>query len=236
MYTNVDHFNAFDNGMTLWINGAQLPASPVMAVTHHSLVSGPTNIAGLRVYVKYYGLPGSNTLRTLVSFINLGGSAVPVTATVASNLGTDAFTVIPGTSSGNNAFDTTDRWVVTSDSLTNPGEIVDTHVLFGPGAPPVTPNLAATSSLAAATWQPKRRPPTPTASAHALYSVCRAFPPAICCSSTRLMTAPGALADAADFNHEPVDMLDGLSNAELADTVNWKLLPVLRTFLPLLRR
>src|SRR5205807_1930550 len=112
---------------------------------HHSLASGPVSLSGLRVYLKYYGIASSDTLRTLASFVNVTASAIPVTVTVATNLGTDAFTVIPGTSSGDSTFDTTDRWVVTSDSLSNPSEIVDTHVLFGPGSPPVTPNLAATS-------------------------------------------------------------------------------------------
>jgi len=238
LYTNVDHFNAFDNGMTLWINGAQLPASPVMDVTHHSLISGPTNAAGLRVYVKYYGLPNSDTLRTLVSFINVSSTAIPVTATVASNLGTDAFTVIPGTSSGDSVFDTSDRWVVTSDDLSNPGEIVDTHVLFGPGSPPVTPNLAATTvfgcgDLAAQTS------PTDT---HGIRS---RFVFSVPGNSTKNLlffnqahdSNAGALADAAAwFNASPVGLLEGLTSTELADVVNWKLSAITRSFLPLLDR
>jgi len=230
------HYNAFDNGLTIWVNNNEVPPTRPMFVTRHSLVSGPTVMANLRIYLKYYGVSSSNTLRTQVQFINLGGTSIPVTVTVATNLGTDAFTVIPGSSDGNTSFNVDDRWLVTSDSLIIPNEIVDTHVLFGPGAS-VTSTLALTSAFGCGDIQAK----TPFTDTHGLRYRFQFSVPAF---STRDLlffnqahdSNTGALADAAAFDHEPVAMLAGLSNADLAETVNWNLVPVLRLFLPLLKR
>jgi len=235
--TPFEHYNAFDNGLTVWVNNTQVTAALPMAVTRHSLISGPTNAGNLRVYLKYYGLSNSDTLRTLVSFVNVTASTIPVTVTLATNLGTDAYTVIPGSSDGNTSFNIADRWIVTGDSLTNPGEIVDTHVLYGPGSGLITPNLAQTTVFGCGDIQAK----TSFTDTHGLRSRFQFSVPG---TSTRSLlffnqahtTNVAALADAAVFNSEPVDMLQGLTNTDLNQIVNWKLLPVSRLFLPLLRR
>jgi hypothetical protein len=134
--------------LTFWINNLQVTPLLPMIVTHHSLVSGPVNVDGVRVIVHFDGLLNSDTLRTRVILANTTGSPEVFTATVASNLGSDTSTVLVGTSSGGGSFTTADRWLVTSDSLSNPGLIVDTHVLYGPGSPPVVPGKVYNTSFA----------------------------------------------------------------------------------------
>src|SRR5262249_22818984 len=147
-------------------------------------------------------------------------------------------TVIPGTSSGDSTFDTSDRWVVTSDSLSNPGEIVSTHVLFGPNSPPVTPNLAATSVFGCGD-EPSQSSPTDTHGIRSrfVFSVPGNSEKNLLFFNQAHDSNTAALADAASwFNANPVGLLEGLSDEELADVVNWKLNAISRLFLPLLDR
>jgi hypothetical protein len=228
-----DRVNAFDTGLTLWINGQQLTPRLPMTVTRHSLVSGPVTMAGVKVTVHYDGLVGSDTLRTQVAFANTSGLPKTITATLASNLGSNAQTIIFGSSSGDTAFTAADRWLVTSNSASNPSGIIDTHVLFGPGSPAVTAGAVYTNTFKC------NESPTPNSRGvrgdfHLVVPVGK---------TQRLLffnqahdSNAGALADAAVFNSEPFSMLGGLTNPELAEVVNWNLAPISRLYLPLVER
>jgi len=223
---------AFDTGLTLWIDGVQLTPRLPMTVTHYSLVSGPVSLGGVRVTLHYDGLLGSDTLRTQVIFANVSGSPRALTATLASNLGSNAHTTVIGSSSGDTAFTSADRWLVTSNSASNP-EIVTTQALFGPNSPAVTPSAVYTSTFTC------NEIPTPnnegvradfhlTVPAHTVHRLL---------FFTQLHeNTSDALTDAAAFNAAPVGMLSGLSNSQLAQVVNWKLGPISQLLLPLLKK
>jgi hypothetical protein len=228
-----DRVNAFDNGLTLWINGHQfLPKLP-MTVTHYSLLSGPVMMAGARVTVRYDGMQNSDTLRTEVILSNTTSLPKTITATLASNLGSNAQTIIFGSSSGDTAFTASDRWLVTSNSASNPSGIIDTHVLFGPGSPAVTASAVYSNTF--------KCNESPTPNSRGVRADFHLVVPAG--TTQRLLffnqahdSNAGALADAAVFNVEPVSMLGGLTNAELAQVVNWNLGPISRLYLPLVQR
>ena len=234
LQTPLEHMKAFDTGLTFWVNNQQVTPVLPMAVTRRSLVSGPTSLGGVNVTVEYDGLTGSDTLRTRVSFANPSGSTKTFTATVATNVGSDLSTAFVGSSSGDTHFTTADRWLVTSDSPTNPGLIVDTHVLFGPGSPAVTPSKVYTSTYVC------NEDPLPNT-----YGVRADFHLSIPAGHTQRLlffnqahsTNAAALADAAAaFNTNPYGLLDGMTNGELAQIVNWKLGPISRLYLPLVQR
>ncbi len=225
--------HAFDTGLTLWINGQQLAPRLPMTVTHYSLVSGPvTPIAGVRVTVHYDGLVGSDTLRTQVIFANVSGATKTFTATLASNLGSNGQTTIVGNSNGNNSFTTTDRWLVTSNSASNPSRLVDTHVLFGPGSPAVTPSAVYTT-----TFKCSENPANSQGVRADFHLAVPAGKVQRLLFFNQVHTSnAAALTEAAVFNSEPVSLLGGLTNAELTQVVNWSLSQILRLYLPLLER
>lgn len=229
----LEHMKAFDTGLTLWINDHQVKPALPMAVTHRSLVSGPTSLGGVNVTVQYDGLVGSDTLRTLVVLANTSGSTKTFTATVATNVGSDLTTTVVGTSSGDTHFTAADRWLVTSDSPTNPGLIVDTHVLFGAGA------LATPTAVYTSTFTCNENPVPNTLGVRADFhlSIPNGTAQRLLFFNQAHKDNASALADAAAFfTGNPVGLLGGISNVALTQIVNWKLGPVSRLFLPLVRR
>jgi Bacterial Ig domain len=228
-----ERVNAFDTGLTLWVNGQQFQPSLPMTVTHYSLVSGPVTMAGVRVTVRYDGLLGSESLRTLVTFNNTSGITKNITATLASNVGSNNHTAIAGSSSGDTSFTTAGRWLVTGNAdLLHQGGIVDTHVLFGPGSPAVTPSAVYTTTFTCGETPPSSE------------GVRADFHVSIPAGTTRRLlffnqahdNNEDALADATVFDSEPVAMLGGLTSGQLTEVVNWTLVPVSQAFLPLLDR
>ena len=187
---------------------------------------------GTRVTVHYDGLIGSDTLRTDVSFGNPTASTMNFTVTLASNVGSNAATVIDGSSTNDTNFTTADRWLVTSKSGGAPFKLVDTHVLFGPGSPLVHPSAVYTTTFKCGETPPNSQ------GVRADFSM--SVPPH---ATRRLLffnqihqTSAAALTDAAIFNAEPVGLLAGLTNGELAQVVNWKLSPISYLYLSLVRR
>jgi hypothetical protein len=224
---NATYFNPFDLGVTIWINGVQLPPQLPMSATHHNLASGPHAMAGFNVGLAYFAVPGSNTLRTLLSLSNPTGASKPVTVTLATNVGSDAFTGVRATSSGDLTFTTADRWVVTSDHVSNPGYVVNTHVLFGPGSPPVTPDLVSHTVFGC--------PGTDGILAQYHLTVPGSDTRRLLFFNQFHHPNSAAIAAAAEFNATPVGLLGGLSNNQLSQVVNWIIPPIDRLFLPVVR-
>src|SRR5207249_4618932 len=104
----------------------------------------PEIISGQTAQMQYYIASSSATARTLLTLTNPTASPITVPVAWASNLGSDNTTTIQGTSSGDTAFTTADRWIVTDDSTTG-GDPAVTSVLFGPQSPAVTPGSVATT-------------------------------------------------------------------------------------------
>jgi hypothetical protein len=231
---NSTYYNAFDNGLTIWINGVQLPPNPTMSITHHNLASGPRSMAGFNIGLAYYGVPESFTLRTLLSLSNPGLAAKAITVTVATNVGSDNDTGVRASSSGDLLFGVEDRWIVTSDHPTNPGYIVNTHVFYGPGAVPETPTSVLGTIFNCSQFEGV----TSSAGFGATFNLSVAAG-----ATERLLffnqfhnSNTAALTDTAMFNTTPVGGLSGLSNSQLATVVNWVIPPISRLFLPQLLR
>jgi len=222
--------DAFDTGLTFWINGAQLLPRLPMTVTHYSLVSGPMTMSSVRVTVHYDGLIGSDTLRTDVQLGNPTGTPKTITVTLATNVGTDSQTLVTGSSNGDTTFTNADRWVVTGKGIGAPFRLFDTHVLFGPGA-------AMTAAAVYNTTFKCGETPTPSSA-----GVRADFHVTIPANSTRRLLffnqihqdSASALDDAAIFDGEPVGLLAGLTNNELGQVLNWNLRPILHVDLPLI--
>lgn len=225
---------AYDTALTVWINNNMFVAPGTVTVTANSLTAGPVLTSSLEVTVQYYAVSTSATLRTLVSLHNPTGGPITPTVYWASNVGSDQDTGVRGTSTGDTLFTVSDRWVVTSDdpvssSLLDP---VNTHVLFGPEAPPVQP-VGVTLSVFSDTVGYNQ-------GVGATYNL------TIPAGATRRMlffnqmnaTNEAALTAAAAFDRAPTpddDLLTGLSLTELAEVVNWRL-PKYYLFLPVVLR
>ena len=232
---NATWYNAFDNGLTIWINGVQLPPHFPFSVTHHNLASGPLSLSGFNLGLAYYGVPGSYTLRTMLSVTNPAAISRPITVTVASNLGSDADTGVRGSSSGDLFFGTNDRWLVTSDDGLDdtPAFIATTHVFYGPGSVAEKPTSVNNTIFGCSQISG-----TSTAGVMATYKLdVAAF------STERLLffnqffnSNSAAVTAAAEFDHTPVAELSGLSDGQLATVVNWNIGPIDHLSLPLTLR
>jgi hypothetical protein len=210
--------DAFDNGLTVWVNNQILAAPGDLAtVTGSTLTVGPVPMSGLDVTVQYHAVTTLPVLRTLVSFSNPGASPVIATIDFVSNVGSDAGTVVSGSSSGDTTFTAADRWVVTSDSVPS-NDVTNTFVLFGPGLPAVTPS--AVSQVAFSDG-------TDTNGVRATYSI------TVPAGETRHLlffnqvsdTPANALASAATFNDNPAlssALMSGITQEQADNVLNWQ--------------
>jgi hypothetical protein len=207
--------DAYDHGLILFVNNAIFAPPATVDLTGQTLTAGPVPMSGLNVTMQYFAATSSATLRTLVSFQNPTGSPISVTATWVSNVGSDELTVITGTSIGDTSFTSADRWVITNGDPTDP---VNTHVLFGPGSPPVTPS-SVSPIVFTCSFSPE--------GVLATYNV------TVPSGATRRLlyfnqlnlTNPEALSNVASFfdaNPPPgSELRSGLTDAQLAEVVNW---------------
>jgi hypothetical protein len=212
--------DAFDHGLSLWINdNIFVPAAGTITRSGQTLTAGPSPLNGLNVTVQYAALAGSPTLRMLARLQNTNPLALTATVSLVSNLGSDATTVVTATSSGDPVFTPDDRWVITADSVTAPGDPVVTHVLAGPGAPSVRPTAVSQTVFGCLA-------PPFTQGVRANYTV------TVPAGATRYLlfyaqlgaTPSGAAAAAATFNTTPPlgsDLVSELDAAVLRNVVNW---------------
>jgi hypothetical protein len=177
---DTDHSHPFDFGHSVWVNdsifmppGGVLPngepVSGLADVTGYkdandrehltrlsagpaSMSAGPTATSPLNVSVEYYAAQQSATLRTLARFDNPGLDPVSTNVTFVYNLGSDANTKITGTSNGDAAFTTADRWLVTDDIPPTVGDAVPavTGVLRGPAPSALAPSAVSNVVFSAA--------------------------------------------------------------------------------------
>jgi hypothetical protein len=222
----VNNGDAFDGGLLFFVNGAEVVAptnwdvqpDPVDNTLNRVLTSGPTTVGGVGTTVEYRALPNQQVLRSTVSLSNPGSTAVTIPVAVATNFGSDSGTVTVGTSSGDAVLTDADRWLVTSDDATTPGDAVNTSVLAGPGQVAAPPTATSSTVFDCAN----------TNGVQATYHV------TIPAGSTRALmffnelseTNAGALAGAARFNGNPGatdELLTGLSATQRANIVNWRL-------------
>ncbi len=208
--------DAFDYGAMLFVDGTVFTASLHPSVTTSSYTDGPFPLAGLDTTVAYTALPGSATLRTYATFTNAGPVPITATVSIATNMGSDANTGVRASSSGDEAFDIADRWVVTSDDPMGPGDPVITHVLAGPGTIPVAPALVSSDVFDCSTTD----------------GVLAEFPITVPAGETRAVlffdelgaTNDGAATNATRYDALPAptdELVSGISARARADVVNW---------------
>jgi hypothetical protein len=138
--------DAFDGGLALTVEGQGFVDPDENGdLTGEQLTVGPVTLAGLKVTRIERGLEGSPTLRTLVKLKNTKKKTLRRTIGLISDLGSDNSTRIFRSSSGDFAFSTADRWVVTTDDPTSPSDPPVTSVFYGKGKPRV--KLASGSAI-----------------------------------------------------------------------------------------
>jgi phosphoribosylcarboxyaminoimidazole (NCAIR) mutase len=131
--------NAFDGDGRLFVGGTAFnPTLP----TYTSADSGQTVItasgttAGLTVTRKIT-VPNTGNedfARTVNVFTNPTGSPITTTVRIVGNLGSDAKTLVFGTSDGTGVVSTNDLWIGTDDNLDGSGTPAVIHYIRGPGA------------------------------------------------------------------------------------------------------
>lgn len=131
-------FDAYDNAWSPFIDGAIFSPGDTVDLTGTVLTAGPVNMSGLNVSYQLRFSSTAQLARLKVYFANPTAADIAASVQVPINFGSDLFTVVNATSSGDLAVTTGDRWVVTSDG--GPNDPVNTTVLYGPGAPAVTPS------------------------------------------------------------------------------------------------
>jgi hypothetical protein len=95
-------------------------------------------MSGLNVDYQLLFSSTAQLARLKVYFINPTAADISATVQVPINFGSDSGTVVRGTSSSDLAVTTADRWIITSDNAVS--DPINTTVLYGPGAPAVTPS------------------------------------------------------------------------------------------------
>ena len=145
---HLDKSDAVDDALVLFVNGAQLVGGLHGTVVGSSqYTSEPISVGGLDTTVQYTALPGSPTLRTLMSFTNPTGAPVTATIQTSTNFGSDNNTGFRATSSGDTAVTSADRWTVSSDDATTPSDPVNLVVVAGPGSPVAPPSAVSPTAI-----------------------------------------------------------------------------------------
>jgi hypothetical protein len=123
--------DAFDGGAVLGVDGSGFDdpndLSPFGTNTYST---GPSDLGTTRVWRTDRALQKSSTLQSLITLRNTDSSSGhTITVEWDSNLGSDGFESVHGSSSGDTNYALGDRWVVSSDS--SQSDPVLTFVLFG---------------------------------------------------------------------------------------------------------
>lgn len=205
--------DAFDYAAMTWVDGTQVGG--VMTATGNEAEFAPVIISGLTAQMEYRALSTQSTLRVLLKLTNPTGSTITVPVQYVNNFGSDTATTVVSTSSGDSAFSTTDRWLITDDSPTA-GDPTNTTVVYGPGSPAETPVGASLTVFSCVGTE------------GSLSTFDLSIPPL---SRQTLMffqqlnpTATQAQSDAAQYDTTPPPghpLTEGLTPNELFDVVNW---------------
>jgi hypothetical protein len=144
--------NAYDVGQTIWVDGVQFAAGDTIVTGENTVAAGPVEMSGVNVHVQYATMTASNTLRTLAGFVNPTGEDIDIDVVFATNVAADIGNTIRGTDAAPIlAFLLNDKWVVTSQLVTNPLKqpaITHVHRENGIGVAGTAATDVATSTFA----------------------------------------------------------------------------------------
>jgi hypothetical protein len=124
--------DAFDGGLILIVDGKRfVDGDDTGNLVGESLTTGPMAVHGVNVLRTDRAI--GTVLRTLIKLTNTRASRQSFPIALDSDLGSDGDGAIRATSSGNLNVTSTDRWFITSDDATSPGDPVLTFVSHGRG-------------------------------------------------------------------------------------------------------
>jgi hypothetical protein len=129
--------DAYDGGMIL----AGFPSSTERLEDNgREVVLGPQTSGQVSVTRKIY-VPATGTgfARFLEIVTNTGTTATTYQVGISTNLGSDSGTVVVGTSSGDQTFNTADRWIITDDFSNGGGDPTVAHVIGNASSAAYTP-------------------------------------------------------------------------------------------------
>jgi hypothetical protein len=134
--TTASRTDAFDGGFAVWVGGLNGKifgdADGNGNKRGQRLSVGPTNTKGFRVSQTETALQTSPTLRMIFQFKNTSRHTIKRKIAVETNLGSDTDTTIDASSSGNQSWSRSDRWLVThEDPFTATSDPVVSQVWFG---------------------------------------------------------------------------------------------------------
>jgi len=213
--------DAYDSAWLL-ANGSDTSTSePYVApdpvdVTDATVTGGAQTLGSLQVSTQYKFFQDAARLRVVHTFTN--PTAAPITQTFQSltNLGSDSATTIVGTSSGDLAWTSGDRWLVTRDT----SDPVVSTVTSGPGStlqPTLVSFTCTTTSSTPGTEDDVRsvwEVTVPGGQTRYLVFFAELSP-----------TATDALAAMADYDTAPAlsdERFAGIAEAELSKILNWQ--------------
>ena len=216
--------DAFDNAYQLFVDDSIFVAPTDVDLTGDTFTAGPVVLSGLDVTIEILFSGSLQAARVLAIFENPTNAAIIIDVDVPINLGSDADTLIEQTSSGDTAFTTGDRWIITSDN--NIGlKAVNTTVIFGTGSPVATPSAVTRTVCKDSTDQDEGIG----------FSFTNITIPANATRSLMFFaglgdiqgtnnTISGAISSAAMFNNNnniDTRLLTGLNNTEKQEILNW---------------
>ena len=130
--------DGFDDGLVLTVGSRYYhDNNDVGNLTAEELQTGPEKFGKLKVRRTDTAIPEGTTLRSLVAFKNLKRNR-PLRKSVSwgSNMGSDSFTAVRDSSATPaTTLTKTDRWVISSDSATDPTDPPVIHAFYGKGRP-----------------------------------------------------------------------------------------------------
>lgn len=212
--------DALDGGMSLYVNNQIFVASDTVDVTGQTLTTGLVPLSGLDVRMQYYADTNQPVLRSFVSFTNPTASAITVSISWVTNVGSDENTAYRATSSGDTVSGVDDRWLITDDHVVTDDPAV-THVLYGPGNPTIKPVAVSDTTFLFGS----------TEGVVAQYSI------TIPAQTTRSLLFFNGLSETSDraISTAPIydsiaslqssTLLSGLNEQQLAETLNWQFQP-----------
>jgi Ca2+-binding RTX toxin-like protein len=122
--------DAYDGGLNL--NGFPFLGTAETEDNGREIVIGSANIGSVEVTRKIYVPEDQSWARFLEIVTNTSSSTVNYTVQLNTNLGSDSSTVLVSTSSGDTIFNTEDNWLVTDD-FDGGGDPTMVHVFAGEG-------------------------------------------------------------------------------------------------------
>jgi hypothetical protein len=130
--------DAFDGATMAWVIGTQIGGVGVFSPSEANFA--PVAIpGGPTAQMNFRALSTQSTLRVLLRLTNPTGSTITVPVEYVNNFGSDTFTQVIASSTGDLGYGLGDRWIVTDDEYPTESDPANTSVFYGPSTPAEVP-------------------------------------------------------------------------------------------------